>query len=98
MSANEDDWKAMGVSCLVFLLVIVVLVFPIKFKSGFVFDFAFAPLVGVLILLATTVMEPSTLWSGLKGSQDSLQPWTIVLLFFSLAYLAVSYVIIQQQQ
>jgi Na+/H+ antiporter NhaD/arsenite permease-like protein len=53
-----------------------------------VLGFALAPVVAVLLLLITTALPPDQLLRGLLG--DVLQPWQIVILFFSLSVISVS--------
>lgn len=48
-----------------------------------------APVLAVLLLLATTTLPPSSLPPAILGV-DSLQPYAIVLLFFSLSIISVS--------
>ncbi|MDP2435809.1 MAG: SLC13 family permease, partial [archaeon] len=45
---------------------------------------------GILLMLISTAADFHTLLGGLVGSPQTLQPWTIVLFFFALAYLAIS--------
>lgn len=53
-----------------------------------VLGFALAPVVAVLLLLITTALPPDQFLRGLLG--DVLEPWQIVVLFFSLSVISVS--------
>jgi len=53
------------------------------------FDFSTVPIVGVVILLATTTIAPVDAWNAIVGS-DTLKPYAIIILFFSLAYTSIS--------
>ncbi|TPX36607.1 hypothetical protein SmJEL517_g01172 [Synchytrium microbalum] len=52
-------------------------------------DLGSAPVICVLFELATTVMSPDVVRLGILGS-NGIQPWAIVVLFFSLAYVSIS--------
>lgn len=52
-------------------------------------DFGIAPLLGVLIMVITTIIPLETVWKGISGT-DNIQPMSIFVLFFGLAYLCVS--------
>ena len=54
-----------------------------------ILDFASTPLLAVATLLATCIVPPKVVVKGIVGD-DNIQPWTIVILFYSLAYLCVS--------
>jgi len=60
-----------------------------KTKFYFQIDYSVAPLLGVLILLISLQITPNTLLAGIIGN-DFLQPWMIIELFFSLAYICIS--------
>lgn len=53
-----------------------------------VIGFALAPALAVLLLLATTALSLETFKAGVVG--DVLQPWAIIVLFFSLSVVSVS--------
>ncbi|KAJ3109346.1 hypothetical protein HDU96_007258, partial [Phlyctochytrium bullatum] len=48
-----------------------------------------SPWLATIFLLATRSISPSTVWSGLVGTQD-LQPYSIMVLFYSIAYICLS--------
>jgi len=95
MSADSSPIWAMIVSLLVLIFVIVVLIHPFKIHLRFrrtitlKFDFSIAPIIGVFVLLITNAMTPLDAWQGFVGDQN-LQPYAIIILFFSLAYVCVS--------
>jgi hypothetical protein len=57
----------------------------VRFKLGFVT----APLLAVLLLICVGALPLSNVWDGVVGV-DTLHPYSIVLLFFSLSYMSVS--------
>lgn len=61
---------------IVFFLVIVFVVRPLRLfpdsKWSFLLDFASAPVIGVLFLLAITALSPEDVRLGLKGAIDCL--------------------------
>lgn len=56
--------------------------------KSIVVGFALAPALAVLLLLATTALSFETFRAGVVG--DVLQPWAIIVLFFSLSVVSVS--------
>lgn len=52
-------------------------------------DYGFAPLIGVFILLITLSIDWNIVLRGILGS-DRIQPYAIIILFFSLAYVCIS--------
>lgn len=52
-------------------------------------DFSSAPIIGVLILLITQTISLNDVLFGIVGNEQ-IQPWAIMILFFSLAYICVS--------
>ncbi len=58
-------------------------------KRHLLLDYGYAPLLGILILLLTFSMPPSTLVTGLLGTSQ-IRPYMILILFFSLAYVCIS--------
>ena len=81
---------------LIFCLVIILILsgfrtFPpktLKRKWGKI-DYATAPLLGVLILAIGGFINQDILKRGLLGS-DHIRPYSIIILFFSLAYICIS--------
>ncbi len=62
----------------------------IPFTSRYVrIDYGLAPLIGVLILLATLSIGADTIVRGIVGS-DTLKPYSILVLILSLSYICVS--------
>ncbi|KAN0060703.1 hypothetical protein ACQY0O_007361 [Thecaphora frezii] len=54
-----------------------------------IIDHVSAPLIGVLLLLATTTIRGQEIRTGIVG-EDGIQPYDVLLLFISLAYIAIS--------
>ncbi|KAL6055252.1 Arsenic transporter [Balamuthia mandrillaris] len=52
-------------------------------------DFAIGPLLAVLLLLCCTALSPKEIYEAIKG-KDNVEPYSIVILFFSLSYLSIS--------
>ncbi|SPO39873.1 uncharacterized protein PSFLO_05354 [Pseudozyma flocculosa] len=52
-------------------------------------DHVSAPLIGVLLLLATTTIGGAQIRTGIVG-EDGVEPYDVLLLFISLAYIAIS--------
>lgn len=52
-------------------------------------DYGWAPIIGVILLLATLSIGPSTIAGGIFGS-DSVRPYSILILIISLSYICVS--------
>lgn len=57
------------------------LYFPLSLKT--------APIIGVLLLLATTTIGGSTVRLGVKGDQN-VKPYDVLVLFISLAYISIA--------
>lgn len=53
-------------------------------------DYATAPLIGVVLLLALQVFSFRGVYNGLKGNEN-IQPYTIIVIFFGLAYMSISF-------
>ncbi len=58
-------------------------------RKRLVLDFGIAPLLGVAFLLITSQASFGSVTSGIIGT-TSLKPYSIILLFFSLAYICIS--------
>ncbi|CED82867.1 Class II aldolase/adducin N-terminal domain protein [Phaffia rhodozyma] len=54
------------------------------------FGLVSAPLIGVLVLLASKSIDGGTVKKGIVGDPDGLKPYDIMLLFICLAYIAIS--------
>jgi arsenical pump membrane protein len=52
-------------------------------------DYGWAPIIGVILLLATFSIGPGTIAGGIFGS-DSVRPYSILILIISLSYICVS--------
>ncbi|KAF9212074.1 hypothetical protein BGZ59_007266 [Podila verticillata] len=62
-----------------------------KFPFSLTLDIATAPVFGVLLLLATRSIGGHTLKNGIVGAPDSgVEPYSVMILFFSLAYICIS--------
>lgn len=57
------------------------LYFPVSLET--------APVIGVLLLLATTTINGSTIKLGVKGDED-VKPYDVLVLFISLAYISIA--------
>ncbi|KAI8819692.1 arsenical pump membrane protein-domain-containing protein [Fimicolochytrium jonesii] len=53
-------------------------------------DLATAPVLGVLILWATTSIDGGVVRDGIVGDPASIQPFSVVILVFALAYICIS--------
>jgi Na+/H+ antiporter NhaD/arsenite permease-like protein len=101
METPDLSWKSY-VSLAVFLvsLVFVIRQVPVPLpaalrnrrwaQSLLVLDCATSPLLACLLLLALTCTSAEDIRLGIVGTPDSLQPYTIIILFFALAYLCIS--------
>ncbi|KAF8947158.1 hypothetical protein BGZ47_010176, partial [Haplosporangium gracile] len=62
-----------------------------KFPYHFTLDIATAPVLGVLFLLATRSIEGDSVRDGIVGAPGSgVEPYAVMILFFSLAYICIS--------
>ncbi|KAF9298550.1 hypothetical protein BGZ74_009343 [Mortierella antarctica] len=62
-----------------------------KFSYSLTLDIATAPVVGVLFLLATRSIGGHTLKNGIVGTpESSVEPYSVMILFFALAYICIS--------
>ncbi|KAF9932907.1 hypothetical protein FBU30_007066 [Linnemannia zychae] len=63
----------------------------IKFPYRATLNIATAPVLGVLFLLATRSIEGSSIKDGIVGAPGSgVEPYAVMILFFSLAYICIS--------
>lgn len=58
-------------------------------KRRFIIDFAWAPLLAVAVLLLLGQADPAAVLAGITGN-GTIKPLTIIVLFFSLAYVCIS--------
>ena len=82
--------------CLSSFFVIVPTRIPLSFlqsKRGevvdFTLDFSWSPLFGVIILLTSNCITIDDIWRGIIGD-ETLQPYSILILFLSLSYISIS--------
>ncbi|KAF9144830.1 hypothetical protein BGX30_011328 [Mortierella sp. GBA39] len=62
-----------------------------KFPYHFTLNIATAPVLGVLFLLATRSIEGDSVRDGIVGAPGSgVEPYAVMILFFSLAYICIS--------
>ncbi|KND01194.1 hypothetical protein, variant [Spizellomyces punctatus DAOM BR117] len=90
------SWLSLIVFAIVIFFCIHPLRVPIPFTHGrfgvshIWLDIATAPIVGILVLLATTSINGLVLRDGIVGSEHGIQPYSVVLLIFALAYICIS--------
>ena len=84
------------ISIIVFFSVIILILFSFKNdkkklsrKKFLKIDYATAPIIGVIILFITFSFNTDLLINGIIGT-DKIQPYAIIVLFMSLAYLSIS--------
>ena len=77
----------------IFGLIIVCIIHPIKFnlRSGkkLELDYAFAPILGILLLFILGIVPGKTLIAGIVGT-ETIKPYSILILFFALAFLCIA--------
>ncbi|KAI9496025.1 citrate transporter-domain-containing protein [Zychaea mexicana] len=88
---NAYSWVALAI----FLAALVFVIRPFEFslpKIGWrlYLNLATAPPLGVLILLASKTIDWINIRDGLLGHNIGVEPYAIMLLFYSLAYLCIS--------
>ncbi|KAI8147737.1 hypothetical protein BJV82DRAFT_593163 [Fennellomyces sp. T-0311] len=88
---NAHSWVALAI----FLASLVFVIRPFEFylpKLGWrvYLNLATMPPLGVLILLASQTINWVTIRDGLLGNNVGVQPYAIMLLFYSLAYICIS--------
>lgn len=87
--ANTHDAKSI-VTIIFFVISTFFILRPVRVpKTTFKLTLATAPPTCVLILLASTCIPISVVWDGIKGT-NGVKPYNILVLFFSLAYMAIS--------
>jgi Na+/H+ antiporter NhaD/arsenite permease-like protein len=102
MELEDSDltWKSY-VSLAVFLVTLIFVIQPLEFPLPVrlrgsrwallaTLDCATAPLLATLFLLAAHCTDGRDIRLGIVGTPDGLQPYTIIILFFALAYLCIS--------
>ncbi|KAF9907966.1 hypothetical protein BX616_000271 [Lobosporangium transversale] len=63
----------------------------VRFPYRFTLDIATAPVIGVLFLLATRSIGGESVRDGIVGAPESgVEPYAVMILFFSLAYICIS--------
>ncbi|KAI8601695.1 arsenical pump membrane protein-domain-containing protein [Dissophora ornata] len=98
-SLDAHSWLVV----ITFMIVIVIVIHPIripfpipsrqktKFPYHFTLDIATAPVIGVLFLLATGSIDGESVQDGIIGEPTSgIEPYAVMILFFSLAYICIS--------
>ncbi|KAI9230388.1 MAG: arsenical pump membrane protein-domain-containing protein [Piptocephalis tieghemiana] len=60
-----------------------------KGKYRFILNLVTAPVLAVILGLATTAISPAELWRGIAGS-DGIEPYSILILLLSLSYVCIS--------
>ncbi len=75
---------------LVFAAVVVLVIFPLRIWRWVVLSYATAPGLGVVLLLASTCLSPATVWQGIRGDPLAVEPFSILLLLYGLAYGCIS--------
>nr|KAJ3410336.1 hypothetical protein HK105_002953 [Polyrhizophydium stewartii] len=86
------DARSWGVLA-VFMAVIGAVVRPIKGRwttAHVLLDVTTAPVLGVLLLWATTCITTQQVVDGIAGSDPEFKPYAIVILVFALAYISIS--------
>lgn len=84
------------ITIIVFAAAIACCIYPIKFLLPLrkprcvTLDIATAPLLAILILLATTSIGGTVLRDGFLGSEHGIQPYSVVILIFALGKLFIS--------
>jgi Na+/H+ antiporter NhaD/arsenite permease-like protein len=98
---NPDlSWKS-HVSLVLFLISLIFVIRPLnvplpaslqnrRWVPSIALDCATAPLLACLLLLALQCTRGRDIRLGIVGTPDGLKPYTIIILFFALAYLCVS--------
>ena len=72
--------------CMAIFFVIV----PVRLGRWFVFNYVTVPPLCVALLLASTCLSPATLWAGVRGDPSAIEPFSILLLLYGLAYGCIS--------
>ena len=80
-----------------FLVVIFLILLSFKYnknpnssKNRFYLEFWFAPIIGILFLIFTLTINQEIIIRGIIGGSENIQPYAILILFMSLAYICIS--------
>jgi len=78
----------------VFILSIGFVIYPVTIPRrgrfpGFSINLTTAPIIAILILWAAQCIDPTVIRTGFVGT-DGVKPYNIIILFFSLAYMAIT--------
>lgn len=74
----------------IFLACVFFVVFPVKLAGPIKLNYVLAPPLGVLILYLSSCMSIGTVWAGIRGQPGSIEPYSILLLLYGLAYGCIS--------
>ncbi len=76
---------------LIFCFSIVCIIFPIQLvRDKIVLNYALAPPLCVLVIFLSSCLPISTVWQGIRGDPSSIEPYSILLLLYGLAYGCIS--------
>ncbi|KAJ3176291.1 hypothetical protein HDU87_005333 [Geranomyces variabilis] len=94
-SLSVFSWVTLVCFVVVIVLCIRPISLPLRVPVGkktwhVALDLATAPVLGVLFLLATNSIGGQVVADGFLGSPDSIQPFSVVILVFALAYICIS--------
>ena len=81
---------AAALTLAVFVLSIVLVLLTMTFPKIMRVPFWLFPLIGCCVLLAAQAVPPSTIWQGAIVGDNNVQPFAILIIFFSLAYMCLS--------
>jgi Na+/H+ antiporter NhaD/arsenite permease-like protein len=80
----------------IFIGIIICIIHPITIRyskadkaKNFIIDYSWAPLLGVVLLICITFVPGQIIITGLVGT-STIKPYSILILFFSLAFLCVA--------
>ncbi|TPX57603.1 hypothetical protein PhCBS80983_g03748 [Powellomyces hirtus] len=95
-SLTAHSWVTLTCFAIVILFCIYPLQLPLLIPLGrgrtwrVSLDLATTPVLGVLFLLATTSISGQVVADGFVGSPEGIQPFSVVILVFALAYICIS--------
>ncbi|KAJ3168627.1 hypothetical protein HDU88_001520 [Geranomyces variabilis] len=94
-SLSAFSWITLVCFVIVIVLCIRPVNLPLRIPVGkktwhVALDLATAPVLGVLFLLSTTSIGGKVVADGFLGSPDGIQPFSVVILVFALAYICIS--------
>lgn len=89
-----DDTVAKYLTLLFFILALVAVVLPFQLRGRLLsspvhINFVTGPLLALFLLVLSSAVPPSIILDGIVGDEQ-IQPYTIIILFFSLAYMCIS--------